>query len=125
MYLVQAGRLRAKRNLLGGFKMLNLERLEAMNRHAVNAAFPLLTVGLLMGLVLLRHGEDILAGVFSVKVLGTLGLWAAFGVLLYLRYGVSVSGRRLAFGTIAAFTLLVPVLASAHPFVQAAAGGTP
>ena len=125
MYLVQAGRLRAKRNLAGGLKMLSLERLEAMNRHAVNAAFPLLTAGLLMGLVLLRQGQDIVENFLTLKILGTVGLWAVFGVLLYLRYGANVSGRRLAFGTIAAFALLVPVLASAHPYAQAAVRGTP
>ncbi len=125
MYLVQAGRLKAKRNPLGGVKLLSLERLEAMNRHAVNVAFPLLSLGLLLGLVLLRHGEDLAENLFAVKILGTLGLWAAFGVLTYLRYGANVSGRRLALGTIVAFALLVLVLASTHPFAVAAVAGRP
>ena len=30
-------------------KLLSLERLEAMNRRSVNLAFPMLTVGLLLG----------------------------------------------------------------------------
>ena len=125
MYLVQAGRLKAKRNPLGGVKLLSLERLEAMNRHAVNVAFPLLSLGLLLGVVLLRHGEDLAENLFAVKILGTLGLWAAFGVLTYLRYGANVSGRRLALGTIVAFALLVLVLASTHPFAVAAVAGRP
>lgn len=125
MYLVQAGRLKAKRNPLGGVKLLSLERLEAMNRHAVNVAFPLLSLGLLLGVVLLRHGEDLAANLFAVKILGTLGLWAVFGVLTYLRYGANVSGRRLALGTIVAFALLVLVLASTHPFAVNAVAGRP
>jgi len=126
MYLVQAGRLRAKRNPLGGVALLSLERLEAMNRRAVNVAFPLLSVGLLAGVVLLRQGEDLADNLFTVKVLGTLGLWAVFGVLVYLRYAANVSGRRLAVGTIVAFALLVLVLASTHPFAPGpAAGGRP
>ena len=45
MYLVQARRLRFKMNPASSMPMLSLERLETMNRRAVNAAFPLLTVG--------------------------------------------------------------------------------
>lgn len=122
MYLVQAGRLKAKRSPLGGLAMLSLERLEAMNRRAVNVAFPLLSVGLFLGVVLLRHGEDLAENLFTVKVLGTLGLWAVFGVLLYLRYAANVSGRRLALGTIVAFALFLLVLASTHPFAVGAGG---
>ncbi len=122
MYLVQAGRLKAKRSPLGGLAMLSLERLEAMNRRAVNVAFPLLSGGLLLGVVLLRHGEDLAGNLFTVKVLGTLGLWAVFGVLLYLRYAANVSGRRLALGTIVAFALFLLVLASTHPFAVGAGG---
>ena len=39
MYLVQARRLRAKANPVSGLKLLSLERLETMNRRAVNLAF--------------------------------------------------------------------------------------
>jgi ABC-type transport system involved in cytochrome c biogenesis permease subunit len=118
MYLVQAARLRAKANPLGGVKMLSLERLEDMNRRAVNAAFPLLSAGLLLGVVLLRQYHDLTENWLSAKVLGTVGLWAVFVLLLYLRYAAHVPGRRLARLTILAFGLMVVVLASAHPFAQ-------
>ena len=97
--------------------LLSLERLEAMSRRAVNLAFPLLTVGLLLGLILLpwpQLGDNWL----NLKVLGTVGLWAVFGVLLYLRYAAGVSGRRLAWLTIAAFGLMLVVLLAAHPFAN-------
>lgn len=123
MYLVQAARLRAKVNPLGRFKLLSLERLEAMNRRAVNWSFPLLTLGLLLGAVLLRQYHEPIENWYSLKVVGTVGLWLAFLVLLYLRYAAHVPGRRLALFTIVAFALLLVVLASAHPFAQAAAAG--
>jgi ABC-type transport system involved in cytochrome c biogenesis permease subunit len=116
MYLVQANRLRAKANPLGGVKMLSLERLEAMNRRAVNWAFPLLTFGLLLGAVLLRQYHEAAENWLSLKVVGTVGLWLVFLVLLYLRYAAHVPGRRLALLTMAAFGLMVVVLAAAHPF---------
>jgi ABC-type transport system involved in cytochrome c biogenesis permease subunit len=122
MYLIQANRLRAKANPLGGLRMLSLERLEAMNRRAVNAAFPLLTLGLLLGAVLLRQYHGLSENWLSLKVLGTVGLWVVFLVLLYLRYSAHVPGRRLAMLTMAAFGLMVVVLAAAHPFAQ---GGGP
>ncbi|MFO0847266.1 MAG: cytochrome c biogenesis protein CcsA [Gemmataceae bacterium] len=123
MYLVQAARLRAKANPLSRFKLLSLERLEAMNRRAVSAAFPLLTGGLLIGAVLLRTHHDLAGNWRSVKVLGTVGLWAVCLLLSYLRYAVHVSGRRLALLTIVAFALLLAVLAAAHPFADRGVGG--
>src|SRR5205085_3539109 len=53
MYLVQARRLRAKRPPGRGLRLLSLERLEAMNRRAITAAFPLLTVGIVLVAALL------------------------------------------------------------------------
>jgi hypothetical protein len=127
MYLVQARRLRQKRNPLGGMAMLSLERLETMNRRAVNAAFPLLMVGVVLGLLLLHtsvQGEpvSVLDNLRqpSFKVYGTFGLVLAVGVLLYLRYAAHVPGRRLAGLTIVAFALMVAVLAAAHPFAEGA-----
>ena len=118
MYLIQARRLRLKQSPFGGVKMLSLERLELMNRRAVNVAFPLLTLGLLLGAVLLRQYHDIADNWLSLKVIGTVGLWVVFAVLLYLRYSAHVPGRRLAWGTIAAFILMLAVLVAAHPFVR-------
>lgn len=117
MYLVQARRVRRKTGV-GGLPMFSLERLEAMNRRAVNAAFPLLTAGLLLGAVLLKREHDPAGHWLSLKIVGTAGLWVVFLVLLYLRYAAHVSGRKLAAWSIAAFALLVAVLAAAHPFAE-------
>jgi ABC-type transport system involved in cytochrome c biogenesis permease subunit len=117
MYLVQARRLRNKVNPARVVPLLSLERLEAMNRRALNLAFPLLTAGLLVGALLLNNdsfAEDWL----SIKFMTTAGLWVVFLVLLYLRYAAHVPPRRLAWLSIAAFGLLVVALAAAHPFVQ-------
>jgi ABC-type transport system involved in cytochrome c biogenesis permease subunit len=119
MYLVQARRLRKKKNPLGRMKMLSLERLETMNRRAVNAAFPLLTAGLILGGALLRKEHNPSDDWLSLKVVGTAGLWAVFLVLLYMRYAAHVPGRRLAWLTTVAFALMVAVLAAAHPFAEA------
>jgi len=118
MYLIQARRLRMKLNPLGGLKMLSLERLETMNRRAINIAFPLLSVGLLIGVFLLKSGSLGADSWFSVKVLATLGLWVLFLVLLYLRYAVHLPGRRLAMLTLASLFLVVLVLVADHSFAR-------
>ena len=115
MYLVQARRLRAKMAPYSGVRLLSLERLEEMNRRAVTVAFPLLTLGLLVGLVLTAHRGDAGEVWTAGKFLGTAGLWVLFVVLLVLRYGLHSRGRHLAFGTIAAFVVMLATLAATHP----------
>jgi ABC-type transport system involved in cytochrome c biogenesis permease subunit len=125
MYLLQAARLKAKVRPGQGFQLLSLERLEEMNRRAVTLAFPLLTAGMLIGLMLLfqslRTSADAAEGArvtltwTDPRVLSTVGLWLVFAILLYLRHGRNVRGRQVAFLTIVAFPLLVITLASAHP----------
>ena len=43
-------------------------------------------------------------------------LWIVFALLLYMRYGAHLNGRRLAQLTIVAFVLLLFTLASSHTF---------
>jgi ABC-type uncharacterized transport system permease subunit len=121
MYLIQARRLRKKLPPFGGVKMLSLERLETMNRRALNTAFPLLTAGLLVGGLILRHHHGLGDNWRSLKVVSTAGLWVVFAVLLYLRYGAHVPGRRLAALSVVAFVLLIVALGTAHPFADGGA----
>lgn len=116
MYLAQARRLRMKRNPLGGLRLLSLERLETMSRRAINWAFPLLTVGLLLGLIRILSMPTADVRWHDPKVLSTVGLWLVALVLLYLRYGVQLPARRLAILTIASFGLMLFTLIASHPF---------
>ena len=52
------------------------------------------------------------------KILGAIGLWVVFALLVYLRYGYHLRGRQVALLTIVAFVLLVATLASSHTVVQ-------
>ena len=120
MYLVQAQRVKSKTSPGAGLRLPSLERLAQMNRRAVAWAFPLLTAGLLLGVLLLAQRPD--QPWNAVKVLATAGLWLAFVVLFYMRYFANSSNRRLAFLTIAVFCLLLVTLVASHPV---AAGGKP
>lgn len=117
MYLVQARRLRAKVPPGTGLRMLSLERLEEMNRRAINLTFPLLTAGVLVGAALLLQNGGPRGGWSDPKVLSAIVLWVVFALLLYLRYGLHLSGRRLAVLTIVAFALLIVTLVTpSHHF---------
>ena len=73
MYLVQARRLRQKLNPFGGVRLLSLERLETMNRRAINWAFPLLTAGLLVGAIRLPTADTSAVSWTDLKILSTVG----------------------------------------------------
>jgi ABC-type transport system involved in cytochrome c biogenesis permease subunit len=118
MYLIQARRLRNKVLPGRGVPLLNLERLETMNRRAVNYTVPFLTVGLLVGTLLIRQNRDLGESWLSLKVISTTGLWVIFLVLLYMRYGTHVAPRRLAVLSILAFGLMLIALGTAHPFAE-------
>lgn len=118
MYLLQAARLRSKVLPDEGLKLLSLERLEEMNRHALDWAFPLLTAGVIVGAVLLGQRADQLTGWADPRIVGASLLWLVFALVLYLRYGHRrLRGRRVAVLTILAFVLLVFTLASTHTAV--------
>jgi ABC-type transport system involved in cytochrome c biogenesis permease subunit len=119
MYLIQAHRLRAKTLPGKGLRLLSLERLEQMNRRAVDLAFPLLTAGVVLGVVLLV--EHPLSAWADLRVLSTSLLWLTFLVMLFLRYGWHLRGRGFAVLTIIAFPLLLCCLALAHPLSQGGA----
>jgi ABC-type transport system involved in cytochrome c biogenesis permease subunit len=116
MYLVHSQRLRSKTPPGHGLRLLSLERLEAMNRRAINLAFPLLTAGVLIGLV--RLAREPLPGWTDPRVLSAGVLWLAFAVLFYLRYGYHLRGRQVALLTIMTFVLLLGCLALSHPVGQ-------
>ncbi|MCS6977007.1 MAG: cytochrome c biogenesis protein [Gemmatales bacterium] len=119
MFLVQAWKLKHKTPPGEGIQLLSLERLEVMNRRAITWAFPLFTAGLVIGLALLLNQEDFT--LTDPKVIVTGLFWAVFALLLYLRYGLHIQGRRMALGTMIAFGIMLLayvvqyIWPSAHP----------
>jgi ABC-type transport system involved in cytochrome c biogenesis permease subunit len=95
-------------------RLLNLERLENMNRRGITWAFPLLTIGLIVGLVQMSQEGVQLQGWTDPRVLSTVVLWLVFVIVLYLRYAIHLGGRRAALLTIMAFALLLISLVTSH-----------
>jgi ABC-type transport system involved in cytochrome c biogenesis permease subunit len=113
MYLAQMARLKAKRPPRFGFALPSLEQSERVNRAAITAAFPLLTFGLLIGMVLsVQARTSTTPGTFNLswtdpKVLSALGMWIVFAVLLHARFRPAMRGRSVMVLTIVAFAFLV------------------
>jgi ABC-type transport system involved in cytochrome c biogenesis permease subunit len=123
MYLVQMRRLQAKRAPGQGMRMMSLERLESMNRKAILWAFPLLTLGLIVGIALQLHQGNLLNGWESPKILSTIGLWLVFAILIYVRYGAHARGRQVALLSLLAFAIMIcALLAPVHPFAPGGGG---
>lgn len=110
MYLVQARRLKAKHLPSEVVDLPSLERLERVIRQGITAAFPLLTVGLGIGLLLAiqeRRGGNVQIQWWDAKVISATVVWLAFGFLLSVRSQPQFRGRRVAVLTIVAFCLLL------------------
>jgi ABC-type transport system involved in cytochrome c biogenesis permease subunit len=122
MYLLQARRLRAKVVPGRGLRLLSLERLEEMNRRALNLAFPLLTAGLLISAALMLQDTGRISGWTDPRIVSSLLLWLVFGIVLYLRHGYYLRGRSVALLTIMAFALLLVTLVTSHTLTP---GGAP
>jgi ABC-type uncharacterized transport system permease subunit len=113
MYLAQMRRLKSKRPARFGFALPSLEQSERVNRGAITVAFPLLTFGLLIGMILSVNSRS--SGPesgFSLswtdsKVISALGMWLVFAMLLHARFRPALRGRGVMMLTIVAFAFLV------------------
>ncbi len=137
MYLLQARRLKLKQPASQGFKLPNLEQTERLNALAITLAFPLLTFGLLIGVVLniegaFATGTRVLSWT-DPKILSAAVMWLLFAALLHARFQPVMRGRRVMVLSIIAFAFLLftmvgvnLLLPTAHGLASTAArGGQP
>jgi ABC-type uncharacterized transport system permease subunit len=110
MYLAQARRLKAKTGSRTGLPLPSLEQSERLNRWSIMLAFPLMSIGLALGLALIaatrRAGLQALSWT-DPKVLSGAALWAVFAILVHARLRPAMRGRRVALLTIVAFGFLL------------------
>jgi ABC-type uncharacterized transport system permease subunit len=126
-------RLKTKRPSRLGLALPSLEQSERINRGAITVAFPLLTFGLLIGLVLslaAQNGETASTTVHTLgwtdpKVLSALSMWLVFAVLLHARFRPAMRGRSVMVLTIVAFAFLVFTWVGVEALRLPTAHGTP
>jgi ABC-type uncharacterized transport system permease subunit len=127
MYLVQANRLKQKRPTRFGFVLPSLEQSERLNRGAITLAFPLLTFGLLIGVVLIlakRGATSPAIGLTDPKVLSAGAMWLVFAVLLNARFQPAMRGRGVMVLTVIAFAFMVFTWVGVNLLLPTAHGGS-
>ncbi len=109
LYIFQERRLKSKR--IGSFlmKLPSLTRLDRLNHLCLLIGFPILTVGLALGVLSAKQ----IWGVFwkwDYKEVWALGTWFLFGVLMHGRLMFSWKGRRAAVGAILGFAVIIATM---------------
>jgi ABC-type transport system involved in cytochrome c biogenesis permease subunit len=113
-YLVQDRSLKRKRFSPLLEKLPPLETLDRMMSLQVGAAFALLTVSILLGVLLVRltgGGEE---WVTDPKVTATVATWGVFAILMHMRTSADRHGRRVALVTIMGVLCLLFAFIGVH-----------
>jgi ABC-type uncharacterized transport system permease subunit len=101
MYLIVSRRLRAK-TAAAGPNLGSLERLERLTFASVTLGFALFTIGLITGLVELRHRET-----QPAKLLLAFSAWLVYAIVLHSPINPSFRGRKTAILSVIGFLLMV------------------
>jgi ABC-type uncharacterized transport system permease subunit len=116
LYLLQERRLKSKRKAGGDswwFPLDWLPPLDTLERiaHAtLEFGFPCMTVGLLIGAVLVQESALGAAYFRDPKVVASVLLWAIYVALLFVRRTAGLRGRRAAYLSGAVFLVMLAVL---------------
>lgn len=101
MYLIVSRRLRAK-TAVAGPNLGSLERLEHLTFVSVTLGFALFTIGLVTGLVEMRHRDT-----QPAKLLLSLTAWVVYAIVLHSPINPSFRGRKTAVLSVIGFLLMV------------------
>lgn len=106
LFLAEHRRLKAKRPISGGVRLPSLEALDGVNVVALTVGFPLLTLGVVTGMLWLRDTSGaIWSG--SAHELWSVIAWVIYAVLAATRFWASQSGRQAALSAVAGFAFLL------------------
>src|SRR5207248_4580047 len=104
LYLWQERRLKERASGILRVRMPSLAALDALAGRTVAVSLPTLTLGIVVGLLRLRH-----SGGFDAVIALTLAAWVVYGGYLVLRFGAGWRGRRAAYLVLAGFALVALV----------------
>jgi ABC-type uncharacterized transport system permease subunit len=119
MYLVQERRIKAKHkpghtsSWWGPLDWLPpLDTLERLALATLEFGFPCMTVGLLIGVVLVQETSLGASYFLDPNILASFAMWIVYATLLSLRLGVGLRGRRAAYVSGAAMVVMMAVWAA-------------
>ncbi len=108
-YLVQEKQLKQKRTLGRTRGLPPLEVLERASHRFLLAGFPLLTLGILTGLLFIGKFGDAIGRAQLLRQILAYAAWVCFAVVLFMRSAGGWRGRRAAWGTLVGFGCAVLV----------------
>jgi ABC-type transport system involved in cytochrome c biogenesis permease subunit len=116
LYLVQERRIKAKpKPGKSGWSPIDwlppLDTLERISQATLEFGFPCMTVGLAIGSVLAQETAGA-AYFLDPKVLASFGMWVIYVLLLLVRRGAGLRGRRAAYVSGAALVVMMAVWAA-------------
>ncbi|MBI1325037.1 cytochrome C biogenesis protein [bacterium] len=111
MFGAQSRRLKKKSSAKEGLALPSLETSERINRLAITLSFPLLTFGLVIG-VMLNYAIGLKQSRVAIswtdpKLLSAAAMWCVFAALLNARFRPAMRGRRIMWLTFLAFAFLI------------------
>ncbi|MGO9323077.1 MAG: inner membrane protein YpjD [Terracidiphilus sp.] len=119
MYLVQERRIKAKHkpghtaSWWGPLDWLPpLDTLERVALATLEFGFPCMTVGLLIGVVLVQETSLGASYFLDPNILASFAMWIVYATLLSLRLGIGLRGRRAAYVSGAAMVVMMAVWAA-------------
>jgi ABC-type uncharacterized transport system permease subunit len=109
LFLAEARAIKAKRPAAWRDRIPSLEALDRVNAATLAAGFPLLSCGVIAG-ILWTHGETGALWVGGAHAIWSLCAWAIYGALVIARFGAGWRGRESAAFAAAGFAFLLFVM---------------
>jgi ABC-type uncharacterized transport system permease subunit len=117
LYLVQERRIKSKRRAVSGGKwgpldwLPPLDTLERVALATLEFGFPCMTVGLVIGSVLVQETSLGASYFLDPNILASFAMWIVYVTLLLVRRGVGLRGRRAAYVSGASLVVMMAVWA--------------
>ncbi len=120
-YLLQERLLRRKGPGAVWRRFPSLETLERLDRAALSLGFPMLTLGLVFGVLWAGRSSALLGRAWYAdpKVVGGFVVWLFYAAVLHVRLFARLRGRRAALLTIVGFLLTLASFATVHVYTSA------
>lgn len=106
LYLVLHRQLRSPKALGSSDFWPSLEAMERLNIRAATLGFPLLTIGLFLGMAQIWNQPDRLTWLMDAKVVSASIVWLVYAALLHLRNLPTFRGTRMAWMSVACAAVL-------------------
>lgn len=126
-FLIGERQIKTRRPTELSYRLPSLEEMDRIIARLIAAAFPALTVGLVLGLVWAHRAFSVAWGA-DPKVIWSLIVWSVYLTYLVLRYGFGWRGRRTAYVSLAGFSMVmvsymgVNFLSKIHGFMMGRTG---